>query len=217
MGWNHQLDKTPNHKHMSSRNHPQLTVDGRNLALWIMEDDPGNGKTLWLFRVYRGWNTSNYVVVLVNHYKYDKDPYYPTSMMESTRVFFCGSPGLRSVSEQPGWQAFLIKWRANFRNKVSRSVLLVNSKGIEMNPSPNKKNASKKVRFRKICTDEEVPWTTWTIPSLWTTIQLWVELIETNRSFALMFWDQAMDTAPYGCGLCKGKHPPAKWPDPPEV
>ena len=32
---------------------------------------------------------------------------------------------------------------------VSRQVLLVNSKGIELNLSPNKKNGSKKFRLRK--------------------------------------------------------------------
>ena len=140
--------QTPNHKHMSSRNHPQLTVDGRKLALWIMEDDPGNGKKLWLFRVYRGWNTSNYVVVLVNHYKYDKDPYCPTSMMESTRVFFRGSPGLWAVMSSLD-DHFLFKWWANFRNKVSRSVLLVHSKGIEWKSFPQQKECLERFRLRK--------------------------------------------------------------------
>ena len=52
------------------------------VSLNTAHEKPSNEKKPWLFRLYRGWNTTQlYGGIIINRYK---DPYIPTSLMETT-------------------------------------------------------------------------------------------------------------------------------------
>ena len=74
---------------------------------WAMKKGP------WLFRVFLGdQKLPSYMGIIINHYK---DPYKPTSIMESRRVFFVAQMGFPWPSNTPIFAAKQgLSWRIFF-------------------------------------------------------------------------------------------------------